>query len=65
MKRRLATAGFVIAAALLGATQSTAHQPMSNRCVTPQFWCWLPGYGPVGAPCFCPTPYGNVPGVIR
>jgi len=40
-------------------------QQMSNRCVTPQFWCQLSNFGPVGSPCYCNTPYGPVPGILR
>jgi hypothetical protein len=36
--------------------------PMSNRCVTPYGMCMLPGYIPVGAPCWCATAYGPVSG---
>ena len=42
-----------------------AAQQMSNRCVTPQFWCQLSNFGPVGSPCYCNTPYGPVPGILR
>lgn len=52
-------------AGLLVAVQPAQAQPTSNKCYTPQFWCLLPGYGPVGAPCYCNTPYGPVPGIIR
>ena len=38
---------------------------VSNRCFTPQFWCYLPGNAPVGARCWCATPYGPVEGVVR
>jgi len=37
----------------------------SNRCYTPQFWCYLPQYAPVGANYWCATPYGPVGGVVR
>jgi hypothetical protein len=39
-------------------------QQTSNRCLTPYFWCFLPGYGPVGAPCWCATPNGPVGGHV-
>jgi hypothetical protein len=51
--------------ALVLVASPAAAQPVSNRCVTPQFWCTLPGFGPVGSPCYCNTPYGPVPGIIR
>ena len=38
---------------------------VSNRCFTPNFWCYLPGYAPVGANCWCATPNGPVYGVVR
>lgn len=25
-----------------------AQQPVSNRCLTPTFFCYLPGYAPIG-----------------
>jgi hypothetical protein len=37
----------------------------SNRCYTQYFWCYLPGYAPVGTSCWCPTPNGPVAGVVR
>jgi len=39
-------------------------QAVSNRCLTPYFWCLLPGYFPVNSPCWCATPNGPVPGVV-
>ena len=42
-----------------------AQQPYSNRCVTPYFTCVLPQPVPVGAACWCATPYGPVAGVVR
>jgi hypothetical protein len=42
-----------------------APPPMSNRCFTPYFWCYMPGYGPVGAACWCPSPNGPVGGIVR
>lgn len=41
-----------------------AAQQMSNRCLTPYFWCILPQYGPVGAPCWCASPNGPVGGRV-
>jgi hypothetical protein len=38
--------------------------PVSNKCLTPGFFCFLPGYGPVGAPCWCASPYGPVAGRV-
>jgi hypothetical protein len=37
----------------------------SNRCFTPTFWCYLPGYAPVNARCWCATPNGPVAGIVR
>lgn len=47
-----------------GANVELAQQ-MSNRCFTPSFWCFLPGYAPIGAPCWCATPYGPVGGIVQ
>jgi hypothetical protein len=44
----------------------TQYYPrMSNRCQTPQFWCWLPAYAPVGTSCYCGTPSGPVRGFVN
>ena len=40
-------------------------QQVSNRCFTPYFWCFLPGYAPVGTGCWCATPNGPVAGVVQ
>jgi hypothetical protein len=40
-------------------------QAVSNVCYTPYFYCFLPGYAPVGTPCWCATPNGPVNGVVR
>jgi hypothetical protein len=51
--------------AVLAAAGDTLAQPAEgNRCFTPQFWCWLPGYAYLGTPCYCATPYGPVNGVV-
>ena len=43
------------------AAQVPPHHP-GTICFTPQFWCWAPYAGPVGAVCSCPTPRGWVSG---
>ena len=40
-------------------------QQVSNRCATPYFFCFLPGYAPIGTPCWCATPNGPVAGTVR
>lgn len=40
-------------------------QQVSNRCFTPYFWCFLPGWAPINTPCWCATPNGPVGGVVR
>jgi hypothetical protein len=42
-----------------------AQVPTSNRCFTPYFWCYLPGYAPIDTPCWCASPNGPVGGVVR
>ena len=42
-----------------------AQVPVSNRCFTPYFWCYLPGYAPVGLSCWCASPNGPIGGVVR
>lgn len=39
-------------------------QQMSNRCLTPYFWCVLPVYAPVGTACWCASPNGPVAGRV-
>jgi len=65
MRRKLVLTAIIGATALLSGPAQSQYAPVSNRCFTPQFWCWLPGFGPVGTPCFCNTPYGPVNGVVR
>lgn len=40
-------------------------QAYSNRCFTAYLWCLLPGQFPVGSACWCASPNGPVPGVVR
>jgi len=40
-------------------------QGMSNRCLTPYFWCFLPQSVPVNTPCWCANPNGPVGGFVR
>ena len=53
----------VFVCAALGCTpalpQVPPHYP-GTICFTPYVWCQLPGAVPVGARCFCNTPYGQV-----
>ena len=64
--QRILRAGLLLA--LLGCplawAQVPAHAP-GSICFTPQFWCWAPYPGPVGAVCSCPTPNGWVGGRLR
>ena len=48
-----------------GSAQFAQAPPPSNRCMTPNFYCFLSQYVPVGTPCWCATPYGPVGGVVR
>lgn len=56
-------AGLVLSLAIcpLAWAQVPQHPP-GSICLTPQFWCWAPYPGPVGAVCSCPTPRGWVSG---
>jgi len=40
-------------------------QYMSNICATPYGLCYMAQYGPIGSPCWCPSPYGPIGGVVR
>jgi hypothetical protein len=42
-----------------------AQASSSNRCFTPYFWCYLPGFAPINTPCWCASPNGPVAGVVR
>lgn len=53
------------AANRLGESFEIAQVPVSNRCFTPYFWCYLPGYAPIGSSCWCPSPNGPVGGVVQ
>ncbi len=41
---------------------SSYQQQVSNICRTPQMWCRLYQYGPIGYTCWCNTPYGPIQG---
>jgi len=41
--------------------QVPPHAP-GTICFTPRFWCWANPPGVPGSACWCPTPYGLVPG---
>jgi hypothetical protein len=63
---RAATRAVLIAALVLSARASAQvppHQP-GTICFTPRFWCWMAYPGIPGQQCWCPAPYGPVPGVI-
>jgi hypothetical protein len=66
-KRRRILSWTVLIAALAMQTPSDAqvppHQP-GTICFTPNFWCWMQYPGIPGRPCFCPSPWGPVPGYI-
>jgi hypothetical protein len=36
------------------------QQEMTSLCQTPQFWCQMWEFGPVGADCWCADWYGNI-----
>jgi len=55
-------AGLSISQASLAAVP--AHTP-GTVCLVPTLWCYLPPPpAQVGAPCYCATTYGNVPGRV-
>lgn len=60
--RALLAAAFLISAS---AAYGQYYTPMSQRCFTAQFWCMMPVAAPIGASCFCNSPYGAVPGIVR
>jgi hypothetical protein len=35
-----------------------------QRCQTGQGWCFMAAPAPLGSACFCPTPFGAVPGFV-
>lgn len=44
--------------------QNYASPIPTNICQTPNMWCVLNQLGPVGAQCWCATPYGPVTGTL-
>lgn len=40
-------------------------QYMGIRCMTQLGACQLPSPAPVNSPCWCPSPYGQIRGVVR
>lgn len=66
MKGRRMALTVAVALSLAGADGGgRAQTPMSNRCFTPSFWCWLPSFAPIGLPCYCGTPSGPAAGIVR
>lgn len=66
MTKRLRTTMVAVTVALLApSTDTSAQVPVSNRCFTPYFWCFIPHVVPVGTPCYCASPYGPVQGIVR
>jgi hypothetical protein len=56
----------VLAFGLCLVTASVAEaQYVSNRCYTNMGVCMLPYAAPAGSSCYCATPYGPAPGVVR
>jgi hypothetical protein len=55
----------VLFVAVLTLATDALAQYMSNRCFTAQFVCLIPQFAPPGTSCYCSTPYGPVPGVVR
>jgi hypothetical protein len=53
-------------AATAASAQIPPHKP-GIVCVANDrsLWCWVASAGPVGAPCFCQTPFGAVPGRLQ
>lgn len=39
--------------------------PMSVRCLSQAGTCSMRQPGPIGAPCWCQTPFGPSPGIVR
>lgn len=56
---------FTIAIGIWAGATANAQSPVANQCLTPYFWCYMPGYAPVGASCWCASPNGPVGGVVR
>lgn len=65
MRKRTFLLGAAVTATLMVGQDTGAQVPLSNRCFTPQFWCYIPQVGPVGTQCYCLTPGGPVYGYLR
>ena len=59
--RRILTCVFFVGSL---AVPPTAHAQYSNRCFTNRGWCYVPGAAPLGAPCYCGSPYGPIAGRV-
>lgn len=60
-------AGGLLAASMVaprGAEAMVPEHVPGTVCLTPTFWCPLPGKAPVGSPCTCNVGYGPVQGVV-
>jgi len=60
----LATIGVGIAGSSAESPRWQLAQYFGQRCATQQGLCFMGQPGLVGQSCWCPTPYGPVPGVI-
>ena len=65
IRHRLVVRTAALALAMTVSASGGGQVPMSNRCFTPSFWCWLPVVAPVGTGCYCGTPFGPVGGLVR
>jgi hypothetical protein len=45
--------------------QVTKQGAVTNQCQATYLSCTLPGYAPIGTPCWCATPTGPVVGVVN
>jgi hypothetical protein len=64
---RFAVAAWIFALSALGPSAAVAQVPPhapGSICFTAEFWCWAQPPGPPGSPCSCPTPGGQVQGVL-
>ena len=61
---RKALAALLLFAPTAAIPQVPPHQP-GTVCYTQFLWCWMPRISPPGSSCFCPSPQGNILGVVN
>jgi hypothetical protein len=67
MLTRLTLLSFAIIGSIATPAPAEFRQALAQfgqRCQTPRGTCFITAPVPLGSPCFCPTPLGNVAGKV-